>query len=176
MTRSRSLSISLTAALVIAAVTAGCGGSDASAPSSSAPATTAALSPAAYRAQANAICQAAAAKITALAEPDSPEAFRTFFTEYVDTTRTFVTNLNALTPPPELAKDVASYIKLQEQVVTTSQGALDGMKGGRDPESAFGDVNDDLTQLETDSSAVAKRLGLDQCIDPQLEKDGLLPE
>ncbi len=174
MTRSRSLSI--TVALAAAAVTAGCGGSDASTTSSSTSTTTAALSLTAYRAQANAICQSAAAKIAGLAEPNSPEEFRTFFDEYVGATRTFVTNINALSPPPELADDVAAYVTLQEQVVTTAQGALDGMKGGRDPQTAFGDVNDDLTQLETDSSKIAKRLGLEQCIDPQLEEGALAPE
>jgi hypothetical protein len=158
----------LTATVAAAlSLTVACGGSDGTTSTAS---TTAEgpLTADVFRAQANAICQTAAAQLTSLTEPTTPEEFEPFFNRYTETTRTFVINLAALDPPAELEADVNAYLELQRKVVSTSEGAIDGMKGGRSPEEAFGAVSQDLTTFETQSSAIATRLGLDQCVDPEL--------
>lgn len=141
------------------AIVAGCGGGGGDD-------TSASLSAAEFRTQADAICQTSKDAIAALTEPTSSSTgpqVAAFLTAGLKATDAEIADLRALDPPSDLAGDLDQALDLLEQRQTRIRAVADRVAAGEDSQTVIGQANDEIDNLNKQADAKAKELGLTVC-------------
>ena len=138
------------ATLGAVALIAGCGGSDN-------------LSADEFRSQADAICKETDAKIAAIPEPTSEDAFLSYLRSGLPIQQAQLTKLENLKPPSEMKDTFAQAMDLQRQQIAAISAAADRIDSGEGAQAVVRDVSDDIDAIKNQADAKAKDLGLTVC-------------
>ena len=137
-------------ALVLAFLTAGCGGGGGDR-----------LSQEDFRQQANAICEKYDKKIQDLGSPQSPADIPAFVEKGIPLIRQGVAELRALKPPAEVQEDYDRMLDETEKAIPAAQKIADAAK--KNDAAAVQEAIKEGQQSDDTSDALATKLKLDRC-------------
>ncbi len=140
------------AAVLAAALLAGCGSSSSGT-----------LSKAAYTKQADAICKKYNAKVKALKTPsgNDPQAIADFFAQGKKLAQQRLAELRALKPPDSLKADVDRAYGLEQQVIDRLDQVSAALTDRN--QASYQKLTGELNKLSGEADAIAKKLGLPNC-------------
>jgi hypothetical protein len=123
----------------------------------------AALSPAAYRKQANTICLDMNRKIDRLAAPTGPKQVLPFLKKGLAIALPAAARLKRLVPPKSFAADHARVHGLIANSSTLLRQLVARLEAGADPERAIRAADPALTRLANQEEAIWRRMSIAEC-------------
>jgi hypothetical protein len=149
-TKGHSLKLVAVFLVLVAALTAGCGGGD-----------DGALSESEFREEANAVCEGTLREAEAIEAPASPEEIPDYVDRLVPLVRQGLERLRALQPPADLQEDYDQMLDETETALASADdlatAAQEGDPGKLQEALAAGDAANQA------SDRLATKLGLDEC-------------
>jgi hypothetical protein len=127
-------------------------------------ATAAALSPSAYRAQANAICQHAKAQVVALPHPKTHRQVGVYLESSLPIVRGEYTKLHGLDVPPALQAAHAQALAAFTKEVDLLAGVVAQIHRGADPVRAFAAIDAREVALGKVEDAGWRKAGVTACV------------
>jgi hypothetical protein len=129
--------------------------------SSATAATTA--SPAAYRAQANAICAKGVAQLNAIPQPKTASGLLPYFQKVASMGDKLLLKIAAVTPPTGLQPSVARAIKLQAAFETGLHGLIAKLRTSSNAKQTVLAAEPKLTSLNNKANVAWRHAGLAKC-------------
>jgi hypothetical protein len=128
-----------------------------------------------YHRQANAICAQAERRIEALQAPATPDGLERYLRRGLAIAKPYDRRLRALEPPPELRAEHLRAGRLSRRGEVLLESLLDDLESGRPSLETLGRTLPKLERTVRESNALARRMGLDECVTP-LTLPGESPE
>ena len=136
--------------LVLALLSAGCGGSSS-------------MSARALRSDAGRVCAAATQQLNAIPTPQVPSQGASFLRRGIAALRSELAGLSTLRPRGELAVHFSQARSATEQELKVLQSSLRGLKTGNDPIVAFKTLQTQLAPLEKRAGVAWRAVGVPAC-------------
>jgi hypothetical protein len=140
------------AALALATTIAGCGGDDSE--------------PNDYREMTSALCAEAKRAAENVSPPRSRRDWEPFLRETVEFSRDYNRRFDALEPPPELADEHARWLRLNLRAEQLTEGMLDDLAAGDALKELLPRYLDDIIAFSRRSNALAREMGVLECVTP----------
>jgi hypothetical protein len=153
MRASRRLGALAVLAIGAVALGAGCGGDD----------DDGALSAEEFRSQADAVCASFDQRTEDIENPTSADEVQPFLEQNLDLQREQLEELQAITPPDDLADDWNEALGLLDDQIDDVQDVLDDIEGGADPVEAINEASETLNDNTERLQELAGDLGLEEC-------------
>ena len=119
--------------------------------------------PAAYRAQATAVCNATSTRLGRITPPANPAELQRFLKQSIPVFRSLRAALKRLSPPKALRALHARALDLEQQQIDGIQGLIDTIGRGADPTKAFRAVDARLTKIGNAEGATWRTLRIPAC-------------
>ena len=123
------------------------------------------LTPAAYRAQANAVCKTTSARLKAITPATTPKQFAGFLKKALPVFEAQIASLAKLSPPARFRADHLKAIALERSQVVGIKRFIAAVAAGGDPTAEFKKTDAALSPLSKAETAIWKKLGLPACAD-----------
>lgn len=151
----------LLALTILALALAGCGSSDSSNGGSDDAAAPEPLTKTELIAQADAICKEMQTKIDAIKEPESIDQLANAIDEQIELSGPAIKELQALTPPENLATQYESWTDKLDQLQTETEKIRDAAKSGS--EEQVNEIVSGAESINTEADKIGKEIGFKVC-------------
>ena len=126
-------------------------------------ATASAASPAAYKAQVNAICVAGIKQLNAIPKPSKPSGYYAYFKAAASASDKLLAKVSSVKPPANLKVPVATAVARQGAFETALHGLVDKLKTSSNPKKTVLAAEPKLNSLNAKANAAWRAAGLVKC-------------